>query len=429
MPRFIFIPDSDVFDTATMVRQVVTRTGLIPVQTDGTLAALTAAAMPHDETIIVIPIARIAFIDALLPRVSAQKRDQLVNFAIEDKLTIDPSTVHAVVIGSSLTGADRFIIAAVSSDWFTNVMHWLQAAGVAPRVALAETALHRINQNEWRVVINGDRGTAIRPDGLAYALDVDNHTEPPFQLMLAINEAVGAESGRAVPKTIRVAIPATDNQIDVTAWQQKLGNQIMVAIEPDHQAVSGLAQLAGVAFGGRNNSGNFLMGRFLPASRAVSAINALKPALALGFVILLLQFVFVAADAWRLDRERRSIDASMRQLFQTSFPEATTIVDPALQMSRNLARLKSERGLGTDPLREAFAAAASITKALPAEFSTAINGVRADTNRLSVTFVSLTTPQRTQLQDIVTLAATSPGAPTGVALDGDTLVIPIGERP
>ncbi len=420
-----------------MVRQIVTRTGLVPAQTEATLAAF-AAAMPaaaHDDTIIVIPIARIAFIDALLPRVSAQKRDQLVNFAIEDKLTIDPSTVHAVVIGPSLTGANRFIIAAISSDWFAGVIRWLQSAGINARIALAETALQRINHDEWRVILDGDRGTAIRTDGLAYALDVDNHAdnhaEPPFQLMLAINEAVGAESGRAVPKTIRIAMPATDNQIDVAAWQQKLGNQIVLVIESDHKAAFGIDNMSGAPLIGSNggNSGNFLTGRFLPASRAVSAINALKPALVLGFVIVFVQLFFVAADAWRLDRERGNIEASMRQLFQSSFPEATTIVDPALQMSRNLARLNSERGLATDPVRDALASAATITKALPPEVTAAISTVSADANLLSVAFSSLSVQQQTQLQNIVARAANPQAARAAATLEGDRIKIPVGGRP
>ena len=51
--------------------------------------------MPHaDRVVAVAPVNQLLFIETALPPVSPAKRNALLRYAIEDKLTIDPSTVH-----------------------------------------------------------------------------------------------------------------------------------------------------------------------------------------------------------------------------------------------------------------------------------------------------------------------------------------------
>ena len=65
-------------------------------------------------------------------------------------------------------------------------------------------------------------------------------------------------------------------------------------------------------------------------------------------VMAALQLAFTAADAWRLDRERAALEARREAVFRAAFPEARTVVDPGLQMARNLAELRHARGLAAD---------------------------------------------------------------------------------
>jgi len=56
----------------------------------------------------------------------------------------------------------------------------------------------------------------------------------------------------------------------------------------------------------------------------------------------------------------------MRVTFQAAFPRATAIIDPALQMQRNLDTLKRERGLlRDDDVRHVLAQFAALREALP----------------------------------------------------------------
>ena len=61
-------------------------------------------------------------------------------------------------------------------------------------------------------------------------------------------------------------------------------------------------------------------------------------------VLVALQLAFTALDEWRLRQERAALDARREAIFRAAFPEARVVVDPDLQMARNLAELKRARG-------------------------------------------------------------------------------------
>jgi general secretion pathway protein L len=57
------------------------------------------------------------------------------------------------------------------------------------------------------------------------------------------------------------------------------------------------------------------------------------------------QFALDGVQAWRLARERADLAARAESIFRSAFPEAKAVVDPRLQMERNLAELRRSRGL------------------------------------------------------------------------------------
>ena len=65
----------------------------------------------------------------------------------------------------------------------------------------------------------------------------------------------------------------------------------------------------------------------------------------LAAVIALLQLGFTIADALRLRHEARALEARREAIFREAFPEARNVVDPELQMARNLAQLQRDRGV------------------------------------------------------------------------------------
>jgi general secretion pathway protein L len=70
-----------------------------------------------------------------------------------------------------------------------------------------------------------------------------------------------------------------------------------------------------------------------------------RAAVVLLAVILGLQLAFSALQGLKLQRERDDLERRREAVFRGAFPEARVVVDPDLQMSRNLAELKRARGL------------------------------------------------------------------------------------
>ena len=192
------IPDLPMLDAETAVSwQLFDRqSGLLR---EGTGVLAPAGNVPRAErTVIVIPARRIVCIETPLPPVSAQKRDALLRYAIEDKLTIDPATVHAVVLGTSASAksakANTHVVAAIDRAWFAGVLQVLRSVGIEPAQAVSTAALIPVSSGEWGVVLDSEHGLACRADGFAYSFDVAAYggsipLEPPFALALALKEA------------------------------------------------------------------------------------------------------------------------------------------------------------------------------------------------------------------------------------------------
>ncbi len=396
MPCYIYLPDSDHFSvdneattdrkegpTSLTVRWIVSGETNTAVRSGECQPGDVPAMVRH---VVVLPISRIAFIDAKLPNVSPQKREQLLNFAIEDKLTIDPATVHAVVIGASVSGPNQYVVAAIDRAWFSAALAWLQLAGIEPKLAVPETALHNVADSEWLVVLKDRNGYAVRPDGLAYGIDYDRNDlgAPPFALTLALNEAAASAASRALPSRLEIrALPDIAAGIDHAAWQFSLGTGSLVGVE---LKVTALAESIPPDTTGRKLvSADLLTGAFKIADQVSVGLKQFKLAAQLACSVLVLHVAMLSMDAWRTARERQTLEREIRAIFLTSFPQATAVVDAPLQMARNLRQLQKERGLTAEPIVTKLALAASITR----EVAPQITGIGSKDGVLTLAFTNL----------------------------------------
>lgn len=318
-----------------------------------------------ERTVIVIPARRVVYIETPLPPVSATKRDALLRYAIEDKLTIDPATVHAVVLGTSATlksnmHANAHVVAAIDRAWLASVLHWLRDAGIEPAQAVSAAALIPVASGEWGVVLDGAHGLARRTDRFAYSFDIEQAqtngvpvaplSAPPFALTLALKEA---RDHQCSPTHLTVFIDQPADAPWIAAWQRALDCPVRVSARPAPHMVT-------------FSEGNLLAGDFAPRSTGNAWMAILKPAVAAVVLIAILQLCFTVIDVWRLDQQRRSLEADMTQVFKAAFPTAQAIVDPPLQMQRNLESMKRERGLSTsDDVRMLIAGLTAIVKSVP----------------------------------------------------------------
>ncbi len=322
------------------------------------------AAMPLAERIVAtVPATRIVFIETALPPVGDAKRDALLRYAIEDKLTIDPATVHAVVLGRAQVPAPKadgataaaplFIVAAIDRSWLRQALDWLKDAGRAPQMVITQTEAIEVKADEWRVLLDAAHATAKRPDGFAYSFDVDAAGAPPFALSLALREATA--QARA-PGALTLS-GSGDLAAIAATWQAALGLPVRVA----QTAASGVAWRPKTAL-----SANFLQGEFAIAGGSNAWLTALRPAFAVLALIVLGQWLFTTVDWWLLERKRAAAAAANEQIFRATFPQAQTVVDAPLQMQRNVEELRRERGMqAADPGRANLARLADLAGHLP----------------------------------------------------------------
>ena len=297
---------------------------------EGTTAV---ADMPRAGDVeVVLPAARVLFARLKLPRVNASTIRELLPYAVEDRLLADPSHIHAVA-GARLAGGET-IVAVVDREWLAAMLAELRRASIRPMRAWCESALLAGGHGDWNVVWAGDRGLLVDDEGVGTAFDRGADSELPLALRIALDEAarrgdrptqirVHTAGGAAVPDLARWSAESATQVVPGTTWE------VLRAGDPGDRPL------------------NLLQGEFAPRTAATSW-RVPRAALYVAAAIALLQVAFVGVDTFRLERERQALEAKREAIFRGAFPEARTVVDPDLQMARNLAELKRARGLALD---------------------------------------------------------------------------------
>ena len=330
------IPDLPQFDAATAAgwtlvdgANAILRAGVGPLES-----------LPRAEKVIALaPVGRLLWIETALPPVAPAKRNALLRYAIEDKLTIDPSTVHAVVLGNSQNA--NHVVAAIDRTWLVGVLQWLTHGGLPADSLISSAAGIAVAAGEWAVVLDHTHGYAKRADGFVYNLDIGSDREPPFGLTLALKEA--RQHQRAPTALVLQTMPSRDPSPTLDPalsqrWENVLGVPVRLAAPP-----TTLAQTL-VAAG---KTANLLTAEFAPREALGKWLEILKPASIAAALIVVLHVAFTLIENARLNAQRIALEQQMTQIFKAAFPKAQAIVDPPLQMERNLAQMKLERGIAT----------------------------------------------------------------------------------
>jgi general secretion pathway protein L len=290
----------------------------------------TLDAMPRARHVqLILPATRVLYTRLALPRVGAATVRELLPYAVEDRLLADPAHIHAVA-GRRTEGPDS-TVAVVDRDWLGLTLDTLRRNGFAPTHACGESALALGALHEWHVVWRTDGGLLVDDREVGVTFEHPNDTEVPLALRIALDEAAarGERPARVLVHCESGAPPPA-----LERWSTASG--IAFSRSDDWETLRRRPVPAGAI--------ELLQGDFGP-HRGLSLIRIPRAALALAATILVLQAAFVALDSWRLDRERVDLEARREAIFRSAFPEARTVVDPDLQMRRNLADLRRSRGL------------------------------------------------------------------------------------
>lgn len=288
------------------------------------------AEMPRaGEVEAILPASRVLFARLRLPRVNAATIRELLPYAVEDRLLTDPANIHAVAGVKSASG--ETLVAVVDRSWLTRALASLSACGLSARRAACESALLAGGDRDWHVVLGAEQAFLVDDEGASVAFDRAKEPDLPLAVRVALDEAA-ARSAR--PHLVRVHAEGGAALPDLARWSEQSGVAFEAGSTWDAIASGGLGR------------GTLDLLQGLQGTRTARASSRLpRAAVALAAGIVVLQFALTAADAWRLSRRHAEATARAETIFREAFPEARAVVDPALQMARNLSELRRSRGL------------------------------------------------------------------------------------
>lgn len=317
------------------------------------------SALPRDDAVeVILPALRVLHARLKLPKVGASTLRELLPFAVEDQLLADPAQVHAAT-GATLASGET-VVAIVDRAWLEAGLGAIAAAGLRCTRAVCETALAPAEPGCWHVRLGPSGAWLTEDDGHAVAFDAPSGPEAPFAVRIAAREAL--ERG-APPKVIRVWADSRAPAPDAVAWKSAL--EVAVEVSTPPPALSGVA---------RSDAIDLLTEGLAHRQSRAATFRLPRNVWALAAMLLVLLGGLLAFDVWRLERERRNLMAEQESLFRAAFPEAKTVVDPALQLRRNLDDLRRSRGEASASAFLAAAAEAAREGPVPARSITYANG-------------------------------------------------------
>ena len=284
-----------------------------------------------DEVEAVLPASRVLFARLKLPRVSQSTIRELLPYAVEDRLLADPSHIHAVAGSKDSRG--ETVVAVIDREWLQGMLDALARAGLRPLRAWPESALLAGGRGDWNLVWSPARGMLVDDDGVAATFDHDASGAFPLALRLALDEAAARGDK---PTGIRVHTDGGAALPDTATWSAESNVPFAAGSRWEDLARAEPAP----------DSINLLQGEF--SRRRGGRTRLPRAAVWLAVAIAVIQMSLVALDAGRLRHERSKLESRREAIFRDAFPEARAVVDPELQMKRNLAELRRNHGIAVE---------------------------------------------------------------------------------
>ncbi len=278
-----------------------------------------------------------------------------LTYALEDRLADAPEAVHAVMGAVAKDGTAA--VAVVDQAWFAEALAVLDKAALQPISVMAEPAVLPGSATEWHLVW-GDEALLRLADGLCLHLGPEPAAAQQL-LRLALARGEGAPErlvlhgvpGRPLPEAADLA--------------QGLGVAVVTGPEYDWAVA---AQAAG------RPEVELLQGRFAGRGRGDIDWRPWRPVAWLAAILVAVNLVGLMFDAGLKTWQVQRIERANRDYFQQAFPETKVVVDPVIQMRRQVAELGHKAGVtGTTDFLPMLARAGA---ALPASARTALRELR-----------------------------------------------------
>jgi general secretion pathway protein L len=331
---------------------------------EGTLAELPRGS---HRIQLVIPAAQVLITRADLPRGARRRAGAVLAFAVEEATAAEPEANQVSWLGAA---GDANALAVVDKQGLKLWRDALEAVGLRAYEVHAEILLLPRANGEWSLAWDGGEGFVRTGEFEGATTDGGDQATPPLSLRMMLEEA---QARGTPPRAIAIYLAAPAAAPDLAAWQRALGIRLQVVGAWDWRTAP---EQAGISLAQERRRW-----RMSPV-----ALASLRPAAWIAGAALALHGAALIADWMQLAGQQRAVRAQMEARFRSVFPEAVAVVDPALQMRRQLAAARHRAAVpdGGDfaPMIEKLAAG---LKALPAG---GLRTVSYESGRMSLEFAA-----------------------------------------
>lgn len=317
------------------------------------------AAMPKaDDYLAIIAATKIMCVTVQMPAGARRRWEAALPFVAEEFTLTDPEDNHVVPGEAQKDGSRSLFI--VDKQWIKNIVATCLSAGIALRCAVPEMLLPAVPENSWVLVWDGEKGFMRTGASTGMALDNGDATHPPLALNLSLTTAAPQNI------QIRLANPAA-----------------LIPVWPELAATLSLGELWDWQ---REpipaNTLNLLWGPLAPPAKIQEWLPKFRPLAFILLAVLLIETIGTNLEWGLLQREKSRITVAMERTFRKAFGETSVVVNPPLQMQRNIAVLRHNTGVPDEadflPLLDQTA---SLLAALP---TGALGGMHYSAGRLDI---------------------------------------------
>lgn len=257
---------------------------------------------------------------AELPPTPAARLRQALPYALEEQFAEDVESLHFAMGKRDSDG--KLPVVAVDRELMSRWQALFAEAELRPHVMLNEALALPWNEGEWSLLLQDDE--ALLRSGTAQAYNI-----PMAQLAPWLAVALHA---RTAPLS-RIHIFDARQGDDDSVWREGL-----TGIEIAYEKVdSTLSLLAGADLSG---SINLLQGDFSRKEQLGRLWRPWRATAAMLGVWLLLQGGMSVGNYFSLSARDAKLYAAIEQVYRETFPETRNVVNPRVQMERQLASLQ-----------------------------------------------------------------------------------------
>lgn len=286
------------------------------------------AGMPKGhESVAIVAADRVLNIAVNLPPGGRKRMHAVLPFVAEEFTLADPEENH-VVPGQSLPDGRR-MLAIVDKAWLKRIVDAAHNVKLSLRRMVAETFLPALADGSWILVWDGSSGFVRTGASSGMALDTGDAGTMPLALRLNL------ETAPLLPQKIEVRFRhvVSAEQRAMPQWTDLLIPVVAAADWDWRRAVIPEDAL------------NLLWGEFTPRAKIEAWWPKLRPAVYLLLAVLIVEIAGSNLEWAMLAMEKNKLGKEMQRVFRTTFGDSVAVVNPALQMQRNLAELRHVAGL------------------------------------------------------------------------------------